>query len=414
VLSRVVSGSIGSIVTALAVTPLEVVKVRQQAESPSITLEQQPALPPKVKPCPRGCGTFVFNNGLQEYVLPKSAVPYFDKTGRLTEKARTSCWPTTPASTSPRSRPLGTFAMVRRIFANEGFGGIYAGLSPTLVMSVPSTVLYFTVYDEIVSRLRHRQYHRHDIIHNQSKGHNSHHTIPLSWWIPLVGGATARLLTTLAVAPLELIRTRQASVVGGTLTSTDAVNTGLWSDLKNVVKLEGATSLYKGLGPTLWRDVPFSAIYWLSVERLREFWKFRAQETPSPLFQAGQAFVNGALSGMIAAAATTPFDVAKTRQQMVVQQVEAVETTLHSEAAEFVCHHDGAVAYRTTPSMEVTSNGNTKSPARPMGTFGILQKVYETEGIAGLWRGNQTRMIKIAPACAIMISCYELGKRLLD
>jgi solute carrier family 25 protein 39/40 len=34
--------------------------------------------------------------------------------------------------------------------------------------------------------------------------------------------------------------------------------------------------------------------------------------------------------------------------------------------------------------------------------------------VAGLWRGNQARMLKVAPACAIMISCYEFGKRVLE
>jgi Mitochondrial carrier protein len=35
------------------------------------------------------------------------------------------------------------------------------------------------------------------------------------------------------------------------------------------------------------------------------------------------------------------------------------------------------------------------------------------EGMAGLWRGNQARMLKVAPQYAIMISCYEVGKKVL-
>ena len=43
-----------------------------------------------------------------------------------------------------------------------------------------------------------------------------------------------------------------------------------------------------------------------------------------------------------------------------------------------------------------------------------MQQFVQTEGVAGLWKGNVMRMVKIAPACAIMIPCYELGKRVFD
>jgi solute carrier family 25 protein 39/40 len=49
-----------------------------------------------------------------------------------------------------------------------------------------------------------------------------------------------------------------------------------------------------------------------------------------------------------------------------------------------------------------------------MGTIATMKEIIGTEGIAGLWRGNQTRMIKVAPACAIMISCYEAGKLIME
>ena len=146
--ARIVSGSIGSILTSLIVTPLEVVKVRTQATAGAVAdsaaasvNQQRPAatsnssrIPRGVIPCPRGCGTFVLFNGQMECTLPKSCVPYFDHvTGQLLR---------TPAaassnllySNSTSTSSLGTFAMVRRIFAQEGLPGIYAGLRPTLVM----------------------------------------------------------------------------------------------------------------------------------------------------------------------------------------------------------------------------------------------------------------------------------------
>jgi hypothetical protein len=47
-----------------------------------------------------------------------------------------------------------------------------------------------------------------------------------------------------------------------------------------------------------------------------------------------------------------------------------------------------------------------------LGTFGHMRHIAQEEGIVGLWKGNVTRILKVAPACAIMISCYEFGKRI--
>ena len=355
IVPRLVAGSIGSIVTAIAVTPLEVVKVRQQVST----------LPSNVAPCPRGCGTFVLNNGLMDCVLPRSAVPYFDQYGRYCSEAFPRISRTHPID-------IGTFGMLRRIFVMEGITGIYAGLAPTLVMSVPNTVLYFTSYDEIVARLRRRMSH--------SKFSDA--------WIPLVSGALARLLASTVTSPLELIRTRQASLIGQSQTAP-----GLFGEVRIIVQSEGAGALFQGLAPTLWRDVPFSAIYWFCLEQFKLLWKRNDDgKSARPFRAAGEAFENGAVSGMIAAASTTPFDVVKTRRQAMTQAVDDV------------CHHNGAAVYEPP----------VNTSAQRTGMIATMKEIVQREGITGLWRGNQTRMIKVAPACAIMISCYELGKRIME
>jgi solute carrier family 25 protein 39/40 len=69
--------------------------------------------------------------------------------------------------------------------------------------------------------------------------------------------------------------------------------------------------------------VPFSAIYWFCLEQFKLQWKRKDDGDPErPLRAAGEAFVNGAFSGMIAAGATTPFDVVKTRRQAISRTAE--------------------------------------------------------------------------------------------
>jgi solute carrier family 25 protein 39/40 len=380
---RVVSGSIGSIITSLAVTPLEVVKIRIQANTmeytaASVGTTSPNRLPYNVQPCPQGCGTFVLNNGQMDCILPKNAVPFFDhQSGKLTQQARTTVTGANNAHNMGGRlfSQLGTFGMVRRIFLEEGVHGIYAGLRPTLVMAVPNTVLYFSAYEEIVWRLRKEA------------------SDPSTVWIPLVAGGSARFLASSFTAPFELIRTRQASAIGRSQESV-----GLIHELRSIIQQEGFRGLYRGLAPTLWRDVPFSAVYWLCIEHFREMWKERAEEPPTTLQQTGEAFVNGAVAGMIAACFTTPMDVVKTRQQ-------AIAATATESVPQHRCNHNGAEAYKTP---------KTNVPHRDAGTLTHMRYIAKTEGLAGLWRGNQSRMIKVAPSCAIMISSYELGKRLLE
>jgi solute carrier family 25 protein 39/40 len=40
----------------------------------------------------------------------------------------------------------------------------------------------------------------------------------------------------------------------------------------------------------------------------------------------------------------------------------------------------------------------------------LLMHVYTKQGLGGLFLGLSPRIAKVSPACAIMISCYEVGK----
>ncbi len=354
--ARILSGTIGSIITSLVVTPLDVVKIRQQAAIPDVQVASISTTPNLIR-CPRGCGTFVVFNGHMDCVMSKQSVSYFDSVGGLTQQAK--------ASATNGGGPL---RLMRTIFATEGLQGIYAGLLPTLLMAVPNTVLYFSAYDEFIYWLRKRS--------------------DDASWAPLVAGGSARFLASSITAPLEALRTRQAAA------GQSAITLGLVGDLQRILRNEGLGSLYRGWRPTMWRDVPFSAIYWLCIEEMKAHLLTRLDQPPSRSEQTGISFISGATAGLIAAACTTPFDVVKTRHQ--VANMQLAETIVDSQ-----CLHDGASAYR--PPTQATTQG----------TFTALREIAKKEGIAALWTGNQARMLKVAPACAIMISTYEFGKLML-
>ena len=214
----------------------------------------------------------------------------------------------TPLKASSPSIPNtgGTLSTLLSIFRHEGYPGLYAGLRPTLVMSVPNTVLYFAGYDEISLRLR--RHHAALLDRGPAAPEAHREDARRQAYIPLVAGAAARLLASLATAPFELIRTRQAGVAVTVARPPGArAAPGLREELRSLVRTHGASALYVGLAPTLWRDVPFSALYWLFLERFRDALAAsdgRGTATP-PGVRVTHAFVSGAAAGSIAAAFTT-------------------------------------------------------------------------------------------------------------
>jgi len=227
---------------------------------------------------------------------------------------------------------------------------LWRGLPPTLIMAVPQTMLYFTAYDQIKAEL----------------GDSN------PYYAPLVAGPIARTFAVSIISPLEMLRTKmQAESV--TQSARDYVK--LFSD---AVKTDGIGSLWRGLGATLLRDVPFSAVYWMGYERLKPrlvplFTRPGDGVGDAPPIAA--SFVAGATSGTVAAALTLPFDVVKTRQQ----------TTLGETLI------------------------GVRGAALP-GVVDIMRDIVQSQGAKGLFVGFFPRIAKVAPACAIMISTYEASK----
>lgn len=64
--------------------------------------------------------------------------------------------------------------------------------------------------------------------------------------------------------------------------------------IRGLVRYQGVVGLWKGLGSTLLRDVPFSALYWLNYEWFKAFIMRNNAE-----FKTSQAFVGGAIAGSV-------------------------------------------------------------------------------------------------------------------
>ncbi|KAI8884221.1 mitochondrial carrier [Backusella circina FSU 941] len=185
----------------------------------------------------------------------------------------------------------GTLDGIAKIVKKEGVFALWRSLVPGLVMALPSTGIYFVGYDHIRDAVR------------QTRFANTNVDI----YSPLWAGGLARTMAALVVSPLELLRTRMQSTegAGGFL--------GVWRGVSNMVKREGPQALWRGLVPTMLRDVPFSGLYWMGYEQIKQ--RLDAQQHIT-LSHFQTSFTAGATSGMVAAALTTPFDVIKTQRQV--------------------------------------------------------------------------------------------------
>lgn len=215
-------------------------------------------------------------------------------------------------------------------------------------MAIPATVIYFTIYDQLREKLT-------------AMNKNTY-----SIWIPIVSGGCARVLAATTISPLEMIRTK--------MQSKRMKYNEVMRAVKISVKDEGIFSLWRGLGATILRDVPFSCIYWTGYESLKAYFN-----QPEPRF--GFSFLAGATAGSIAAVATLPFDVVKTHKQIELGELELLK--------------------QKQPNHLTMSSSSTKD---------VIKKIYQQSGYRGLFAGLTPRIIKVAPACAIMISTYEFGK----
>ncbi|KAH0590662.1 Solute carrier family 25 member 40 [Termitomyces sp. J132] len=321
--AKVVAAATGSTVTALTMTPFDVVKTRLQTQpiEPKVLFPR----PPSNTCCQPTKGALCVRN--MSYLarsISREVVCVWDHGMFRTERVN------------------GFADAVRHVWRVEGIRGLWKGAGTSLLIGVPSSTSYILTYDHLLNVVLPP-------------------ILPHEPTNPLFAGIIARSAITSIASPLELIRTNLQS----TPLSPQNPHTlrSVLTSVRALVNNRGLLSLWQGLGPTLWRDVPFSGIYWASYEAWkREFGRHGRDG-------AWVAFICGAVSGTSAALITSPFDVLKTRRQALVM----------------------------APSQShVTSS------------IPFLLGIIRTEGASALFAGIMPRIAKIAPACGIMIACFEV------
>ncbi|XP_023175670.1 solute carrier family 25 member 40 [Drosophila hydei] len=329
-LQQVASACTGAMITACFMTPLDVIKTRMQSQQS------------------RSSKCFLYCNGLMDHLF--------------------SCGTSSTTAVSKKLKPhfRGTLDALFKISRREGMAALWSGLGPTLVSALPSTVVYFVAYEQFKAKYIdiYQRNFAPPLSNDQLQAQSQDQKLPLL--VPMLSGVTARICAVTFVSPIELVRTK--------MQSQRLSYAQVLQFVRNIIAMQGITGLWRGLPPTILRDVPFSGIYWPAYEYLKICFS-KCGEEPS----FGFSFVAGVLAGSVAALVTCPFDVIKTHEQIEFGE---------------------RVIFTDSPSKELSKQS----------TYSRLAGIYRLFGMRGLFAGYVPRLCKVAPACAIMISTFEYSK----
>ncbi|XP_021748397.1 mitochondrial carrier protein MTM1-like isoform X2 [Chenopodium quinoa] len=248
------------------------------------------------------------------------------------------------------------------MIVQEGFSRLWRGTNASLALAIPTVGIYLPCYD---------------MLRNFLEELTEQYASSLSPYSPLVAGSAARTLACITCYPIELARTRMQAF---TDPRAGVKPPGVWKTLIGAVSparsanhlqnLKNYRVLWTGLGAQLARDVPFSAICWGALEPIRRRILSLTGDEMNATSVLGANFAGGFVAGALAAAATCPLDVARTRRQI------------------------------------------EKDPARQrrMTTRRTLMEIWRDGGWKGLFTGISLRVARAGPSVGIVVSSYELMK----
>uniref|UniRef100_A0A8C7RVV8 Mitochondrial glutamate carrier 1 n=1 Tax=Oncorhynchus mykiss TaxID=8022 RepID=A0A8C7RVV8_ONCMY len=181
---------------------------------------------------------------------------------------------------------------------SEGYFGMYRGAAVNLTLVTPEKAIKLAANDFFRQHLS-----------KNGKG--------LTVFKEMLAGCGAGICQVVITTPMEMLKIQLQDAgrlaaqqrMPAMMSPTKAVSaTQIARDLLHTQGIQG---LYKGLGATLMRDVPFSMVYFPLFAHLNRLGQPSRDES-APFYWA---FLSGCLAGSTAAVAVNPCDVVKTRLQ---------------------------------------------------------------------------------------------------
>jgi len=248
----------------------------------------------------------------------------------------------------------------KTIFNQDGISGFFRGLPPTLVGIIPSRSAYFYAYNSMKSFL--------DPTFPEGSPPNA-----------MIAGFTAGAVGNTLTNPIWMVRTRMQLLIDHA--AGQRQYTGYGDAIKTIFKEEGIGGFYKGISASYWGCAE-GAVQFIIYEQVKNRLITRQNEEraqqglrPSQELSNVQYFLAAAASKAIAAVATYPHEVARTRMR---EQARA-----------------GVFKYQK-------------------GMWETLGVMASEEGFKSLYSGMGVHLLKVVPNSALMFLTYEVVRGWLD
>ncbi|KRT85358.1 mitochondrial carrier protein [Oryctes borbonicus] len=245
-----------------------------------------------------------------------------------------------------RTNPSASGAMYKgyidcflKVLRNEGFLGLYRGLLPQVIGVAPEKAIKLSVNDFVRDKFY------------DYKGN-------IKYRYELLAGGCAGCCQVIVTNPLEIIKIR--------LQTAGEAAGGRKVRARKLIRDLGIVGLYKGVRACFVRDITFASIYFSSYANLKKWFANKdGYNNPFSLLAAGTC------AGVPAAALATPFDVVKTRIQVIPRPGQMT--------------YDGVVD--------------------------TVQKIMKHEGPIAFTKGALARVCRSSPQLGITLFIYELLQR---
>jgi solute carrier family 25 aspartate/glutamate transporter 12/13 len=234
-----------------------------------------------------------------------------------------------------------TIDCFRQAYRGEGFVGLYRGTLPYLLGVAPQRAFQLTVYSQICKTWEYTDEETGEV------------TVPLSFQV-LAGGVGGGCKV-LFGNPLEIIKIElQTEGESNRLIRARGGQIPPALSFPEVARELGFGGYYRGAASCLWRDIPYSAIFFPLYSAIK---KILPTIDEYPSHEIGDAFCAGVAAAIPAAISTTPADVIKTRLQAAAAARDTIPYTGMRQCAVSMFQKEGLGAFFKGAGLRALKSG---------------------------------------------------------